>query len=61
MISIRTYLAALTLTFFVVALTTRGIGVLEGTVFVSLLLYMILDISRERQALRSKLARVSSP
>ena len=61
MISIRTYLAALTLTFLVVALTTRGIGVLEATVVVSLLLYMILDISRERQALRSQLARVSSP
>jgi hypothetical protein len=60
MFAIKTYRAALTLMFFVVAVTTRGSGVLEATVLVSLLLYMILDISRERQALRSQLARVSS-
>ena len=60
MFVIRTYLAALTLTFLLVALTTRGIGVLEATVLVCPLLYMILDIREELQALRSFEARVLS-
>ena len=60
MFVIRTYLAALTLTFLVSAVTTRGIGALEATVVVCPLLYMILDIREELQALRSLEARVCS-
>ena len=59
MFAIRIYLSALTLTFLVVAILTRGIGVLEATVVVCPLLYMILDIREDLQALRSLEARVS--
>ncbi|MGH9930886.1 MAG: hypothetical protein ACREA9_16880 [Pyrinomonadaceae bacterium] len=52
MLAIRLYISALTLTFFVAAVLTKGIGVLEGTVVLCPLLYMILDISEELQALR---------
>ena len=60
MFAIRIYLSALTLTFVVVALMTRGIGVLEATVVVCALLYTILDIREELHALRSLEARVLS-
>lgn len=52
MLAIRLYISALTLTFFVAAVLTKGIGVLEGTVVLCPLLYMILDISEELHALR---------
>jgi len=60
MFAIRIYLSALTLTFLVAAVMTRGIGVLEATVVVCPLLYMILDIRAELQALRSLEAKVFS-
>lgn len=60
MFAIRIYLSALTLTFLVVALMTRGIGVLEATVIVCALLYTILDVREELQALRSLEAQVLS-
>ena len=60
MFAIRIYLSALTLTFLVVAVTTRGIGILEATVVVCPLLYMILDIREELKALRLLEARVLS-
>ena len=60
MFAIRIYLTALTLTFLVLAVTTRDIGVLEITVVVCPLLYMILDIREELQALRLLEARVLS-
>ena len=60
MFAIRIYLSALTLTFLVGALMTGGIGVLEATVVVCTLLFMILDLREELQALRSLEARVLS-
>jgi hypothetical protein len=60
MFAIRIYLSALTLTFLAVAVMTRGIGVLEATVVVCPLLYMILDIRVELEALRSLEAKVFS-
>ena len=60
MLAIRLYIAALTLTFLLAAVMTKGIGVLEATVVVCPLLYMILDIREELQALRLLEARVSS-
>ena len=59
MFTIRIYLSALTLTFLVVVMT-RGINILEATVVVCSLLYMILDVREELQALRSLEARVLS-
>ena len=60
MFAIRIYVAALTLTFLVVTLMTRGIGALEATVVVCPLLYMILNIREELQDLRLLEARVLS-
>lgn len=60
MFAIRIYVAALTLTFLVVTLMTRGIGVLEATVVVCPLLYMILNMREELQDLRLLEARVLS-
>ena len=60
MFTIRTYLAALTLLFLVSAVATKGIGALEASIVLSLLLYTSLDISREPQALRSAAARIGS-
>jgi hypothetical protein len=60
MFAIRIYLSALTLTFLGAAVMTRGIGILEATVVVCPLLYMILDIRAELQALRSLEAKVFS-
>ena len=60
MLAIRLYIAALTLAFLLAALMTKGIGVLEATVVVCSLLYMILDIREELQVLRLLEARVSS-
>ena len=60
MFVIRLYVAALTLTFLLSAVMTRGIDVLETTVVVCSALYMILDIQAELRDLRLLEARVSS-
>jgi len=60
MFAIRAYISALTLTFLVATLMTRGIGLLEATIVVCPLLYMILDIREDLRALRSLEARVAS-
>jgi hypothetical protein len=52
MFAIRLYVAALTLAFLLATLMTRGIGLLEATVIVCPLLYMILDIRAELQDIR---------
>ena len=60
MFAIRIYVAALTLTFLVVAVMVRGVGVLEATVVVCPLLYMIMDLREELRALRLLEARILS-
>jgi hypothetical protein len=60
MLAIRLYIATLALTFLLAAVMTKGIGVLEATVLVCSLLYLILDIREELQALRLLEARVAS-
>jgi uncharacterized membrane protein YkvI len=60
MFAIMIYISALTLTFLVVVVMTRGIGVLEATVVVCPLLYMILDMRAELETLRSLEAKVFS-
>jgi superfamily II DNA helicase RecQ len=60
MFAIRLYISALTLTFLVAALLTKGIGMLEATVVVCPLLYLVLDMRDELQALRLLEAQVSS-
>jgi hypothetical protein len=58
MFALRTYLSALTLTFFILT-QMRGIGVLEATIIVCPLLYMILDMREELHDLRLLEDRVS--
>jgi hypothetical protein len=60
MFVIRLYISALTLTFMLLALLTRGIGVLDAVVVICAPLYLILEMKEERQALRLLEARVSS-
>lgn len=45
--AIRLYLSALTLVFLFLTLMDRGVGLLEATVVITALLYLILD-TRER-------------
>lgn len=60
MFAIRLYISALTLIFLLLALMTRDIGVLEAIVVVCPLLYLILDMREELQALKLLETRVSS-
>ena len=57
---VRLYVAGLTLTFLLCTVVTKNIGMLEGTVMVSAVLYLILDIREELSDLRQLEARVSS-
>ncbi len=58
--AIRLYVTALALTFLLSVVVTRDIGVLEATVMVCSVLYIILDIRTELQELRLLEARVDS-
>lgn len=60
MFAIRLYVTALAITFLLSVLVTRDIGVLEATVVVCSVLYIILDIRAELQELRLLEARVVS-
>ena len=60
MFAIRLYISALILTFLLLALMTRDIGVLDAVVVVCPLLYLILDMREELQTLKLLEARVSS-
>ncbi len=60
MFAIRLYVTALALTFLLSVVVTRDIGVLEATVMVCSVLYIILDIRTELQELRLLEARVDS-
>jgi len=61
MFTIKTYLAALTLTFLVCAVATKSIGGLEASIVACLALYTSFAIKREPLALRSSADRVGSP
>ena len=52
MLPLRLYLIALTLLFLFMSLATRGLGVLAGTVVVSSLVYLILDLREELAELK---------
>ncbi len=60
MFAIRLYVTALALTFLLSAVMTRDIGILEATVVVCAVLYIILDIRTELHELRLLEARVES-
>lgn len=52
MFTIRLYICVLAIVFLVAALLTRGIGLLDGTVVVSAVIYLILDAREELKTLR---------
>lgn len=47
MLTLRIYISALTLSFLVLVITTRGVGMLEAIVITSALIYLILDTRDE--------------
>ena len=59
MLAIRLYVAGLTILFLLLVLATRTIGILEASVVVCPLLYLILDLRDELVELRQLEARVS--
>ena len=59
MLAIRLYVAGLTILFLLLVLATRPIGILEASVVVCPLLYLILDLRDELVELRQLEARVS--
>jgi len=60
MFAIRLYLSALVLIFVISAVMTRDIGVLESTVTISALLYLILDARADLRDLKLLEAQVAS-
>ncbi len=60
MLAIRSFIVALTLTFLLGALISKGIAILEAIVVMCPLLYMILDMKEELQSFRLLEARLSS-
>ena len=56
MLAIRLYISALTLFFLVVVIASRGLGILEAIVVTCALLYLILDVRTDLQALKSELS-----
>lgn len=58
MFLLRTYVSILTLTYFLVTLQAQAIGILEATVVICPLLFMILDMKEELRVLRLLEARV---
>ena len=55
MMTIRLYITALTLAFLVLVLANRGLGILEGIVISCAIIFLILDVRSDLQALRSEL------
>ena len=60
MFAIRLYLSALVLIFLISVVVTRDIGVLESTVTISALLYLILDARADLRDLKLLEAQVAS-
>jgi len=59
MLAIRLYVAGLTILFLLLVLATRSFGILEASLVVCPLLYLILDLREELVELRQLEARVS--
>ena len=58
MLAIRLYVSALTFIFLFLVIANRGLGFLEGVVVTSAILYLILDVRSDLQALRNELRRL---
>lgn len=54
MLAIRLYVCALTVLFLFLVIANRGLGILEGIVITCTILYLILDVRTDLQALKSE-------
>jgi hypothetical protein len=52
MLAIRLYISALTLTFLVLVIASRDLGLLEGIVITCALVYLILDVRTDLKSLK---------
>jgi len=52
MLAIRIYISALTLTFLLLVIANRGLGILEGVVITCAIVYLILDVRTDLQSVR---------
>ena len=59
MVYFRLYNTALTLTFLMLVMFNRGLGILEGTVIVSSVLFLILDAKIDHDQLKALEAEVT--
>ena len=55
MLAIRIYIFALTSLFLVLVIAHRGLGILEAIVITCALVYLILDVRSDLQALKAEL------
>ena len=60
MLAFRLYIALLCLFFVLVTVLTRGVGVLEATVAISSLLFLILDIKSDSNEIRQLEMQIAS-
>lgn len=56
MLATRLYIAALTLCFLFLVIANRGLGILEAVVVTCAIVYLILDVRSDLQALKSELS-----
>jgi len=52
MLAIRIYISALALTFLLLVIAHRGLGILEGVVITCAIVYLILDVRTDLQSLK---------
>ena len=52
MLAIRIYISALALTFLLLVIAHRGLGILEGVVIICAIVYLILDVRTDLQSLK---------
>lgn len=52
MLAIRLYISALTLVFLFLVIANRGLGILEAVVISCAIVYLILDVRTDLQALK---------
>ena len=55
MLTIRLYICALTFLFLFLVIANRGLGILEAVVITCALVYLILDVRSDLQALKTEL------
>ena len=54
MLAIRLYVSALTLLFMFLVIPNRGLGILEAIIITCAIIYLILDVRTDLQALKNE-------